>query len=216
MSRLVRLAVPALALVLGLSNAARAQSSGADLDYAALTKAPVGAWAEYTMTMSTPVAGPDGKPQPMKPMKMRYALVEKSPKQMTVEIETDTPMGQIEVQMKYEPAGPDAWKIAAGKMKMGTQTMDLPPAQIAKSGQVKKNAEIGKLIGLESVKTPVGTFPCKHYRKTVQDQTGASLDVDIWMSDKVLPAGMVKSIAKAKGLEVVLAAIGTDATPKMK
>ncbi|HZS40207.1 MAG TPA: hypothetical protein VFF06_25425 [Polyangia bacterium] len=213
MSRLARFAVAAI--LIAVPAAARAQQNGADLDYNALTKAPAGAWAEYTMTMKNMPPGPDGKPA--KPMKMRYALVDKTPKLLTIEIDTATPMGEIQVQMKYEPAGPEAWKVASGKMRMGTQTMELQKAQIEKSGQVTKDPNaMGKLLGTESVKTPAGTFECRHYSKTVQDQSGASLVVEMWISDKVQPAGMVKSVAKDKGIEVLLAATGKDATAKMK
>jgi DUF3108-like len=215
MSRLARLALIASLAVPALARAQHGGGSGADLDYAALAKAQTGAWAEYTMTMKNAPPGPDGKPMP--PMKMRYALVEKSAKNMTIEIETSTPMGEIQVQMKYAPAGPEAWKVVAGKMRMGTQTMELQPAQIAKSGQVTKDPKaLGTLVGNESVTTPAGTFDCRHYTKTVQDQTGASLTVDLWVSDKVAPAGMVKSVAKDKGIELLLAATGKDAVSKMK
>ncbi len=217
MSRAARfVSVSTIAVVLAAAPAiALAQSGGADLDYNAFTKAQRGAWAEYTMTMKAAPPGPDGKP--MKPMRMRYALVDKSAKNMTMEIETATPMGDIEVEMKYEPAEGDAWKVASGKMRMMGQVRALPAEQVAKSGQITKDPKsMGKLVGTESVKTPAGTFECRHYTQTVTDQSGQSLDVEMWISDKVAPTGMVKSVAKAKGIELLLAATGKDAVAKMK
>src|SRR4029077_10114916 len=44
-------------------------------------------------------------------------------------------------------------------------------------------------LGSESVTTPAGTFSCEHYR--AKDGSG-----DSWVSDKVTPFGLVKSVDK--------------------
>jgi hypothetical protein len=45
----------------------------------------------------------------------------------------------------------------------------------------------GVKVGVETITVPAGTFVCDHYRK--QEPQGT---VDVWISDKVPPYGMVK------------------------
>jgi hypothetical protein len=77
-----------------------------DLDWAALTKAKAGAWADYTMTVKKQPRTRDGSP--VRSFKIRYALVEKTDKQMTIETITTMADGDVIVQLKYVPAGPTA------------------------------------------------------------------------------------------------------------
>jgi hypothetical protein len=149
-------------------------------------------------------------------MKMRYALVEKTDKKMVVEVDTDTPMGAMQMRLDYEPAGPDAWKVSGGHMKMGAQSMDVPKEQLAKSPPLKKGGTIGDLVGTETVKTPAGSFECKHYKKKIKNAMGAGeMEVEMWMSDKALPTGLVRSVASAQGIEIVLSNTGKDAKPSV-
>ncbi|MDB4968877.1 MAG: hypothetical protein JWN44_4566, partial [Myxococcales bacterium] len=62
---------PRLAAAADLSGSARADAASSpanahdgssDLDWAALTKAKAGAWADYTMTLKKPLRNPDGSP----------------------------------------------------------------------------------------------------------------------------------------------------------
>src|SRR5262249_58174163 len=65
----------------------------------------------------------------------------------------------------------------------------------------------------EKVKVPAGTFECKHYTRVMPKEAGGST-VDLWMSDKATPTGLVK-MADSRGVEVVLSSTGSDAKAKM-
>ena len=64
-------------------------------------------------------------------------------------------------------------------------------------------AEKAELVGTESVTVPAGTFSCMHYR--MKDGSG-----EAWISDKVGPWGLVKSVGKDNSM--VLTKVITDAT----
>ena len=64
---------------------------------------------------------------------------------------------------------------------------------------------------LETLKTAAGSFDCKHYK-----QATPAGDAEVWISDKVLPAGMVQTTATTAGAKITLTAIGTGATAKIK
>ena len=176
-----------------------------DLDWAALTKAKAGAWADYTMTVKKPPRTPDGSP--VRSFKIRYALVEKTDKQMTIETITTMADGDVIVQLKYVPAGPNAWRISAGKTKFGSQTGELTKEQIAASGGYATNDPklLGTLVGKESITTPRGAFECRHYLKVTP------LAMDRWVSDKVAPTGLVKVTIESMGIEALLTNTGEDA-----
>ena len=74
----------------------------------------------------------------------------------------------------------------------GRPPMEMPVGMMMGMGQHAKTAEqgdknIGEKIGTDIITVPAGTFECDHYRK--QDKSGP---VDIWVSTKVSPYGMVK------------------------
>ena len=86
-----------------------------------MAKAKQGAWAEYTMTMP-------GAPQKMK---VRYAVVEKNERELTMETDSQTPMGPVHSSMTFAPSPPDAWKLVKARMQMGTQpAQDVPAAKL--------------------------------------------------------------------------------------
>ncbi|MDB4970243.1 MAG: hypothetical protein JWN44_5932, partial [Myxococcales bacterium] len=188
---------------------ANAHDGSSDLDWAALTKAKAGAWADYTMTLKKPLRNPDGSP--VKSFKIRYALVEKTDKQMTIETITSTVRGDIIVQLKYVPAGPNAWTISAGKTKLGSQTGELTKEEIwANGGRATNDPKLlGTLAGKESITTPAGAFECRHYLKTTP------FAMDRWVSDKIAPTGMVKATIESSGIELLLTATGSDAVAKI-
>jgi hypothetical protein len=64
-------------------------------------------------------------------------------------------------------------------------------------------AEKAEIVGTESITVPAGTFSCSHYH--MKDGTG-----DGWVSDKVSPWGLVKSVGK-DGDNIVLVKVLTDA-----
>lgn len=186
---------------LSLSGVAFAQQN--PMSYEALARSKPGQWAEYTMSMK-------GQPQTIK---MRYALVEKTPKTMGLEVDSQTPMGPVLMHMQFDSAGTQ-WKLQKARMQLGANPpQDMPAAQLS-GGDIKKGEPPGKLVGTESVKTPAGTFSTKHYQKQVQVPGQGASTVDVWMNDKAMPTGLVK-MADAHGAEAVLTAMGTDAKPKM-
>jgi hypothetical protein len=188
-------------IVASLSSVAVAQQQPVSFD--AVNKAKAGSWAEYTMSMN-------GKPQTMK---MKYALVEKTDKTMALEIDSQTPMGAILAHMAYESTGPDAWKLVKARMQMGAAAPQDLTAEQMQQGGIKKTDSMGKLLGSESVKTPVGSFACKHYQQDKPSPMGP-VKIDLWISEKAIPTGMVK-MADGKGVEFLLTALGTDAKAKM-
>jgi hypothetical protein len=191
------------AVVCSAAGVASAQGQGQNpMSYDAVSKAKAGSWAEYTMSM---------KGQP--PIKMKYAVVDKSDKKMAMEIDSSTPMGQVMMHMEFEAAPPSEWKLVKARMQLGANPpQDMPTAALA-TGGIKKNETPGKLVGSEKVTTPAGTFETKHYTRVMPKEAGGST-VEMWMSDKAVPTGLVK-MADSRGVEVVLSSTGTDAKPKM-
>jgi len=166
------------------------------LSYEALQKAPVGAWAEYAMAIGNMKAT------------MRYALVEKTAKSMAIEIDTSVPA--IVMRMDFAPAA-DGWSIARMRMRMGTGQVQDVPIPEGTPQVVKKGGTPGALLGMETLKTAAGSFECKHYK-----QTTPAGDAEVWVSEKVLPAGMVQTTATAAGAKITLSATGSGATAKIK
>ncbi len=175
------------------------------ISYDALAKSKAGQWSEYTMTAK-------GQPQTIK---MKYALVAKSDKSAAYEIDSVTPMGPVLLHMAYEPEGADTWKLVKARMQIGSNAQDMPAAQLSQGG-IKKGDVFGKLIGTEQIKTAVGSYSCKHYQKQLPTDanTPQGTTIDVWMSDKAVPTGMVK-MADSRGAEAVLTAAGADAKPKL-
>ncbi|HXU71065.1 MAG TPA: hypothetical protein VN947_17140 [Polyangia bacterium] len=196
-------AVIVTTVVLG-AGAASAQNN--PMSYEALIKAKQGAWAEYNMTM--PGMGTTQQPQKLT---VRYAVVTKNERELTLESDSQTPMGPVHSSMVFAPTPPDALKLVKARIQMGTQApIDMPPSQLSQ-GTIKKTDTAGTLIGAEKVKVPAGTFETKHYRRTVTEAGGMTLDV--WMSDKAVPTGVVK-LTGTGGVEMVLASTGMGAKPK--
>jgi hypothetical protein len=52
------------------------------------------------------------------------------------------------------------------------------------------------MVGSESITVPAGTFSCQHWKK---DQ-GVG---DVWVSDKVSPMGMIKSVSSGETMVLV-------------
>jgi hypothetical protein len=197
----------AFALVSLLCTHAFAQGGGggaAPMSYDAIMKAPVGSWAEYVTTMK-------GRTEAVK---FKYSVVEKNPKRVVIEVDGTTPMGAMLMRMEYEPAGEGALKVTKARMQMGDAApmdMPIPPG----TPLLKKDADTSDLVGKETVKTAIGTFDCKKYKKTVS-QGPVNMTFHVWISDKALPIGLVKQANVEETLVVTLTATGTGATAKMK
>jgi hypothetical protein len=183
---------------------AYAQGTTPQISYEAITSAPQGAWAEYETTM---------KGQAQK-ITMKYALVEKSAKKMALEVSGQTPMGPVLMRMELTPASePDTWKISAAKVKMGDKPAQDQPIPDS-TPPIKKGGGAGTAVGHGAVKTPVGSFECKQYKMSMPTPGGPQ-DINIWMSDKVTPVGLVKQDMNNGQLTTILSATGTGAKSQL-
>jgi hypothetical protein len=216
MNRTVRalLGVAAFAATsaLSLTHPAQAQQVGAGLsgptgltlDLVTMLKAKPGAWADYTM------AGKGAE----RPLTIRYALIDHTAARLALEIDSATPKGEMVIHFDFVSQGVDAWKVVAGKVQMGEQKMDLPTAQLETMPALKTSDSPGELVGNEDVTTPLGSFACKHYRRAMAEG-GKGPVIDVWLSDKVSPTGLVKSTLDVAGVQMSLAATGTGALSKL-
>jgi hypothetical protein len=186
--------------------AAATPSAGLNFDFATLARSKAGAWAEYAMTRGAATETP---------VLVRYSLIERTPTKIGFEVDTQTTKGDFLMRLDFAPLGADAWKLAAGKMQMATQKMDMTAAQIEQAAPVKTSEPPGELVGAETVATPGGTFPCKHYKKT-PSADGKGPTLELWISDKVAPTGLVKSTLSGTGIAMTLASSGTGAQTKLR
>jgi hypothetical protein len=194
----------ALALI-AVSGRARGQTAGAIIDYETLTKSAVGSWADYTMTFK----------KSNETKKSRWVIVERAPQRVVLENRMELTVGLAVFRFEYQRAGSDAWKVSAATMKMGSaEPTVIPPDKLA-STLVAKSTPIGKLLGMEKVATPAGTFECQHFVKATR-MAKEDVVVDVWVSPKATPSGLVKSVIAAKGIEVLLSAVGNDGATKPK
>jgi hypothetical protein len=200
MRRIAVVVTFAAACLLGRAALAQQQNP---ISYDAVAKAKAGQWAEYTMSMK-------GAPQTIK---MRYALVEKTDKSMALEVDSQTPMGPVLMHMQFS-AAPDAWKLDKARVQANGQTKDIGAAEL-QNGAIKRNDPPGKQIGAEATITvPAGKFAAKHYQKQVEMPGMGMQTIDVYMSDKALPTGLVKMTAQT-GIEAVLSATGGDAKAQL-
>lgn len=190
----------AAAVLAATCGVASAQSN--PMSYEAMVKAKKGTWAEYTMSMA-------GQAQKLT---VRYAVVEKNERELTMETDSQTPMGPVHSSMTFAPSPPDTFKLVKARMQMGNQpAQDIPAAKLTE-GAVKKSDTPGKLVGSEKITVPAGTFETKHYKHDLPKEAGG-MTLDVWMSDKALPTGVVK-MSGAGGIDMVLSAVGTGAKAK--
>jgi len=198
-------------LCVGGSSVAFAQSPGQGppmpmaLD---LSKVPVGSWADYTMTMGT-----------LPSMKMRMALVAKSPEANTVETSVEGGMmaaaGKMVMQMTVAPGMEGALKKMV--MQLGAGDPMVMPVELS-GGKPFTKPNPKNLVGTETIKVAGGSFKTKHYR----DKTPQGDKIDFWISESVPPFGVVKievdqkSNPQMKGkMMFELTAMGKDAKPSV-
>jgi hypothetical protein len=86
----------------------------------------------------------------------------------------------------------------------GQPAMEMPFNFTGKDNAVKDEMEKWHQVGTETITVPAGTFSCAHWKKDAG--TG-----DVWVSDKVSPMGMVKSVTES-GSSMVLLKVITGAT----
>lgn len=96
---------------------------------------------------------------------------------------------------------------------MNGQAYEFPMDSPMMSGQMSKSApqdirndKAIVRVGTETITVPAGTFSCEHYRSSDSSS-------EFWISDKVSPWGLVKSVSKDTSM--VLARQITGATSKI-
>ena len=179
--------------------------SGLNIDLATLLKAKAGAWADYTMS------GKGGE----KPVTIRYAVVERTPAKLGLEIDSATPKGEMIIHFDFIPQGADTWKVTTGKIALGEQKIDIPQAQLTAAAPLRTTDLPGDLVGTEDLTTPLGPFSCKHYKKIAMEGAKGGPGLDVWLNEKISPTGVVKSTVDALGVQMTLLATGTGAQAKL-
>lgn len=107
----------------------------------------------------------------------------------------------------------DPVKLQLQTFKGVVQVADRPPMELpeemlheAHPFQFDDARADSQDLGKESITTPAGTFSCEHYKK----KDGSA---DFWVSESVVPIGLVKSVEK--GQTVTLVKTVTNATDKI-
>jgi hypothetical protein len=99
----------------------------------------------------------------------------------------------VSSRMVMQMPGQDPMEMDTSGAAMGRRMQQSSPSDINDKAEA---------LGSESVTVPAGTFTCQHYR--MKDGSG-----EAWISDKVGPWGLVKSMGK--GETIVLTKSITDA-----
>jgi hypothetical protein len=173
-----------------------------------LAKVPVGSWAEYRMVMGT-----------LPPTKMRVALVARSAGSTVVETTLEGGMlsanNKMVMHMALAPGADAAVKTVAVQVG-ANDPMDLPLEMTGTKPFTRPKPKT--LVGSETVKTANGTYKAKHYR----EKTAEGDKIDYWVSEGVLPLGLVKIEVEQKDgpnsivrLTMDLTGTGKEAKPAL-
>jgi hypothetical protein len=193
-----------LAVASGLASPAFAQAPGQGppmplgID---LAKVPVGAWAEYAITLGQ-----------MAPMTSRMALVGKGADGNTVETTIEGGMmamagGKVVTDMVLVPNKEKGGTVKKMVLQMGANDpMEMPIGDVGSQKFAKPDPKT--LVGPETVKVQAGTFKTKHYR----DKTPAGDVVDYWIDDHVPPIGLVKLEGEQKQNQMIKGPIRFELT----
>jgi len=167
--------------VLTLSPLVRAQAPGVPTGMPLVVdmkKVEVGTWAEYTMTMGS-----------MR-LSSRWALVARDAKSNTLEMTTKGgPVAKPVVLRMVLAVDPTSGAKPPKPMVM--QFGDEAPMLVPSDTPVQKfqRPDAKNLVGKEEIKVAAGSFPTSHYRE--KNTMGT---VDVWVSEGVLPLGIVKVV----------------------
>ncbi|MCM8794365.1 MAG: hypothetical protein NC819_00960 [Candidatus Omnitrophica bacterium] len=94
-------------------------------------------------------------------------------------------------------------------MKAGKEpAIEMPLNMMGSSAPSTNLKQTATLIGKETISTPAGNFVCDHY----QDDDRGNV-VDVWVTPKVSPYGLVKMTSK--GMNMVLSKVITGATSRI-
>lgn len=193
-SSVAKIFFPVVLVVAALGAPLRAQASA--FVYEAVVAAPVGSWAEYSMSF-------DGKPGP----KQKMVLVERTARRLVIEIETAMTIGTSLIHLDYVPMASSGWTLSAGTMRMPNgQTVPLP-STAADDYRIENGRAVGERVGQETITTPMGAMICTHWIKA--GKLGAQdVVTHIWTSDELFPIGLVKSTIESKKMVVLLSTVG--------
>ena len=186
-----KMAVAVVALTLGFAAGAWAQGMRGGMGRQAPPllgefKPVVGAGAQYQMTANG------------RTMTFVYAIVGQEVVEGNtgywMEIRSENPEMGGEMVMKHLlVTGGDKPQIKRMIMQPpGRPPMEMSTSMMSGMGQGGRgpgggDTSPGEKVGSETITVPAGTFECDHYRK--QEPRGI---VDVWISSKVSPYGMVK------------------------
>lgn len=174
-----------------------------------MLKPVVGSGAEYQFTEKGKTAD------------FSYAVVGKEPvsgnEGYWLEIRISNPKMNGEMVMKelmtMNGSHPDIHRLIM--QPPGRPAMEMPSSMIGMMRQHMPSDNgtpakgMGKKIGTETITVPAGTFDCTHYRTQQEGST-----VDLWISDKVSPYGVVKMVGS--DTTMVLQKILTHQTSHIK
>ena len=179
-----------IALALGFATCGWTQSMGGGMGrlmprMLGAFKPVVGSGAQYQMTAQN------------RTMSFAYVIVGQEDVEGSagywMEIRSENPGMPGEMVMKQLMVlGGDKPQIKRMIMQMpGRPPMEMPMGMLGMGqrgqGSGAGDTSPGEKVGSETITVPAGTFECDHYRK--QEPRGT---VDVWISSKVPPYGMVK------------------------
>jgi hypothetical protein len=148
-----------------------------------LKKVEIGTYADYAMS----AAGMT--------LTSRWALVGKSAKSCTVETVTTASIlphpVAVRMQLPLDPTAATNKSLGKVVMQMGDADPMFAPADVPEPKFQKPDPK--NLVGPEEIKVKAGTYKTLHYR-----ETNANATVDLWVSDRVPPLGMVKVVNTPK------------------
>jgi hypothetical protein len=163
-----------------------------------LAKVPVGSSAAYNVTIGS-----------MEPMGMKIALVGRGPAGNTLETSIEGGIaaraGKMVTQMTV-PSG-STGKVQKMVLQLGANDPMEMPIHGGEAQQFSK-PDPKKLVKEETVKVAAGSFKAKHYH----DTTPQGDTVDFWVSQSVLPIGLVKLEATQKSNPTVSGPITMELT----
>jgi hypothetical protein len=198
-----------LPLMLAPALAGAQQAPGPPLPVAMdLGKAPLGAWADYTINIAR-----------MPPLRQHFALVGRDAETHAVEMTSQGgAMGPVKVVIRalLEADPKKKERIRQLLMQIGdNEPMELPRAA-SQAGQFAP-IDRKKLVGTKKIAVPAGSFSTRLYRQ--KSPVGA---MEIWASDQAPPFGIVKlkgsigagaDVGEGQPMTMELTAQGTDAKP---
>lgn len=173
-----------------------------------LKKAEVGSWASYSMNLG------EGK------MTTKTALVARAASSVTMETSVEGGMlammgGKMTMKVVMDPDPTTAAKpVKQAVMQIGDQDPMLAPDTMR--AQKYSKPDPSTLVGRETIKVAAGSFKTAHYRSKTEHGT-----VDVWVSEDVLPTGLVKLVTppiqsggqQVPGMTMELEATGKGAKP---